>query len=102
MVRDRTWREPRSARRDLERNVNAVARGPRRRRTMRNLKLGLVAVVLAVVASAQLAQAQGTPQPSQRPAPGPTPGAQGSMTTATTPDQVMKEVEQTFGFVPQL
>src|SRR5262245_2912121 len=71
---------------------------PRRRRTMRNVKLGAIALVLVMVASVRLAGAQGKPQPR----PGTQPGAAQTQITATTPEQVLKEVEQTFGFVPQI
>lgn len=75
---------------------------------MRNLKLGLIAIVLAAVASAELATAQrqgGTQAPppqSRTQTQGAKPGMQGSMrVTATTPDQVLRDVQKTFGFVPE-
>lgn len=78
---------------------------------MRNLRLGLIAIALAGVAGAELASAekQSAPQGTTG-SPPPNTGTmnQGRTTptttapiTATTPDAVMKEMQQTFGFVPQ-
>jgi AhpD family alkylhydroperoxidase len=73
---------------------------------MRNLRLGLIAVALAAVATAELAtaqrQTQTPPPPSHGQTQGTKPGKQGSMrVTATTPDEVLRDVQKTFGFVPE-
>lgn len=73
---------------------------------MRNLKLGLIAVALTAVATAELAtaqrQTQTPPPPPRSQTQGTKPGMQGAMrVTATTPDQVLREVQTTFGFVPE-
>lgn len=81
---------------------------------MKNVKLGLIAVAVAGVVGAGLASAQrsggSAPPPPGPPGPAPTQpgtasqgtqGPAGMTISATTPDEVLRDVERTFGFVPQ-